>query len=99
MIAWNIFSGLPWDCVQTRASLTVPPKYAPPELLEVLELGLQGTPQSLTAFRKQLVQCRKVLSKTAFADTMIPAPLPHKRDYRFKVAPMQAPPIPNGSNA
>ena len=83
-IAWNIYSGLPWDCVQTHASQRIPPKYAPPILLQTLELGLNATVESNT-FRKQLMQCKKELAKTDFASLTIPACNPLRKEYQFRI--------------
>lgn len=84
MIAWNIFSGLPWNCQHTPSSRMVPPKYAPDALRRVLELGLEGDPANCNAFRKQLMACRKELAKTDFANLMIPAPTPYAKEYVFR---------------
>lgn len=83
-IAWNIFAGLPWDCCQYPVSLRVPPKYAPAQLRSVLEIGLSGDPASVNAFRKQLLQCRKDLAKTDFAQLVIPAATPYRKEYHFR---------------
>lgn len=82
-IAWNIFSGLPWNCQQTPESRKIPPKYAPASLLAVLELGLRGDPDSCNTFRKQLMQCRKELAKTDFAQLIIPCVHPYQKEYHF----------------
>ncbi len=96
MIAWNVFSGLPWDCQHTPASLKIPPKYAPEPLLRTLELGLQGDSTACTAFRKQLMACRKELSKTDFAQLMIPAPTPHAKEFFFRADRKRSAPQPSG---
>lgn len=83
MIAWNVFSGLPWNCGQTTQSMQIPPAYAPPALLRVLELGLSGDPDQFNAFRKQLLQCRKELAKTDFAQIIIPMGRAMKKQYSF----------------
>lgn len=82
-IAWNIFSGLPWNCEHTAISKQIPPKYAPPPLRTVLELGLEGDPAQCNNFRKQLMQCRKGLAKTDFAHLTIPMCKPFQKEYRF----------------
>lgn len=82
-IAWNLFSGLPWDSAHTPQSRQIPPQYAPPELLRVLETGLEGDPKNFNSFRKQLLQCRKELAKTDFAQTVIPMRLPLRKEYAF----------------
>lgn len=82
-IAWNIFSGIPWDTAHTEASKKIPPRYAPPQLQAILELGLTGDTESFNAFRKQLLACRKELAKTSFAQQIIPMKKPFRKEYRF----------------
>lgn len=91
MIAWNIFSGLPWDCKHTAISSRILPAYAPPVLLKTLELGLTGKSDNFTAFRKQLLQCQKELSKTDFAELVIPMGHAEKKIYHFTGAPKEEP--------
>lgn len=98
-IAWNLLSGLPWDTRQSQVSMIIPPMYAPPELVSILEFGLRGDPQSCNAFRKQLIPCRNALAKTAFAQTTIPAPLPFQREYRYRVAAVPREPAANTTTA
>lgn len=82
-IAWNIFSGLPWNSIHTPQSLRIPPRYAPPALIRVLELGLSGDPDCFYTFRKQMLQCHKELSKSEFAKLTIPMCAAHKKEYFF----------------
>jgi hypothetical protein len=82
-IAWNIFSGLPWDAAHTAGSSKVPPRYAPPQLVALLEFGLTCNQESANTFRKQLLACRKELSKTDFANSIIPFQRPLRREYKF----------------
>lgn len=82
-IAWNIFSGIPWDTAHTEASMKIPPRYAPPQLLAILELGLKGETESFNTFRKQLLACRKELAKTSFAQQIIPIRKPFRKEYSF----------------
>lgn len=82
-IAWNIFAGLPWNCEHTAISKQIPPQFAPPSLRAVLELGLEGDPAQCNNFRKQLMQCRKALAKTDFAQLTIPMHKPLCKEYLF----------------
>lgn len=86
MIAWNVFSGLQWNCGHTSQTLKVPPAYAPSSLLKILELGLSGDPEQFNTFRKQLLQCRKELAKTDFAQVIIPMGHAMTRQYSFNAA-------------
>ena len=83
-IAWNVFSGLPWDCSHLPVTQRIPPKYAPVQLLEILESGLNAESGSENIFRRQLMQCRKDLSKTDFATLTIPACNPMRKEYHFR---------------
>lgn len=83
MIAWNVFSGLPWDCKHTATSKRIAPTYAPDQLLRILEMGLNGNPEDFTAFRKLMLQCRKELAKTDFATLVIPMKRMEKKIYHF----------------
>lgn len=82
-IAWNIFSGLPWDTSHTAISKKIPPRYAPPQLLAVLELGLNGNADDFSVFRKLLLSCRKELAKTPFAQQHIPMKAPYRKEYHY----------------
>ena len=82
-IMWNVFSGLPWDTAQTTASMRIPPLYAPAPLLSLLELGLTGECDNCASFRKKILQCRKELAKTEFAEMTIPFCIPYRREFRF----------------
>ena len=84
-IAWNIFSGLPWNCEHTATTRKIPPCYAPPQLLQTLEFGLTGNPANFNAFRKQLLQCHKELAKSDFATLTIPMQQAHKKQYFFNL--------------
>ena len=93
-IAWNIFSGLPWNCGHTEESRRIPPMYAPPALLQVLELGLAGDPGQLNAFRKALFQAKKNLAGTEFASATIPISNPFQKEFHFAVdIPAKSPEI------
>ena len=83
LIAWNLFSGLPWNTAHTSASFRIHPQHAPTSLLEVLKVGLCGKDQDCSVFRKQLLQCRKELAKTEFADIIIPFPTPMEKQYQY----------------
>lgn len=82
-IAWNLFSGLPWDCKHTAISKRIAPAYAPEQLLYTLEMGLNGKQEDFTTFRKLLLQCRKELAKTDFANLVIPINRIEKKTYHF----------------
>lgn len=86
-IAWNVFSGLPWDCAHTPLSQRIPPCYAPDSLRNALELGLAGDINTCNQFRKQLMQCYKELSKTDFAETFILTKKPFRKQFQFPSPP------------
>lgn len=94
-IAWNLFSGLPWDTAHTAESWNIPPRYAPTALLRTINIGLDGDAAECNSFRKRLMNCRKELAKADFAQIVIPACNPLKKEYRFttvsRPAPQQAP--------
>ena len=95
-IAWNIFSGLPWDTAHTNESLRIPPRYAPIPLLKALNIGLEGYASDCNSFRKRLMAYRKELAKTDYANQIIPGCYPHKKTYAFNT---KTPPTPSSKKA
>lgn len=80
--AWNLFSGHPFDARLTSRRL-VYAEYATDEIVEALLYGLSGADETCNAFLRRLSDCRKVLSKTAYAQTTIP--IRRQRLKEFKV--------------
>lgn len=82
-IAWNLFSGLPWNAQHSDMPL-IYPEYAPEALVKVLRTGLACKDSSeCNVFRRQLMDCRKALSKSDFASKLIPIAQPDKATYQF----------------
>ncbi len=71
VLAWNLFSGGAYDLSLNTAYL-VRPEYAPQEIIETILLGLRCKDEECNSFRRQLLNARKSLSKTEYADQMLP---------------------------
>lgn len=62
-IAWNLFSGLPYNAEWATKRMPVP-QYALPELIEILLIGLAGEDEICNVFRRKLNDHRKQVAKT-----------------------------------
>lgn len=82
-IALNVFSGLCWDAQYPQHSPQIKPFYAPAPLLQLLISTVHARDGQPQAFRKALLQCRKDLSKTPFAQLTMALPTPLKANFRY----------------
>ena len=73
VFAWNLFSGGAYDLGFDPAYL-VRPEYAPKPIVDTLLLGIRCKDDECNAFRRQLLNTRKELSKTDFAEQKLPLP-------------------------
>lgn len=79
-IAWSIFSGCPIGS-QLPNGPTVYPMYAPEEIAQAIQIGLQGRTTDIMAFRKKLTECRKKLVKSEIPNVNIPLFNKYKRVF------------------
>lgn len=70
-ILYNFCSGLPWDS-EWPLTPNIAPEYAPNELAQVIRFGMDCSIADCNVFRRKLLDCRKVLSKTDAAQISIP---------------------------
>lgn len=70
-IAWNLFSGDPYDAELTDSRMVFP-EYATEEIVAALTIGLSGKDEVCNLFRRKLLECRKQLNLTEYANLMIP---------------------------
>lgn len=89
-IALNVFSGLCWDAQYPQGSPRIAPFYAPTPLAALLLSTLDSDSGQPQAFRKALLQCRKELAKTDFAQSALDLPTPLKAAYRYNTQPSPA---------
>lgn len=83
--AWNILSGLPFDAQISKYRL-VKPEYATEELADILLTGINGLEDDsqCNAFRRNLMDCRKALNKTEYANLVIPVRKKIQKEYRVE---------------
>lgn len=82
LILYNLCSGLPWN-TEWPALPMVAPEYAPEELAQVLRFGMTCSDDQCNKFRRELLNCRKTLSKTPSADIMVPIRKALLKEYRY----------------
>lgn len=83
-IAWNLFSGLPYD-TEWKLPRNIAPQYAFPELNSALIMGLSGDDEVCNAFRRRLSECRKILNKPGVTQTMVPIRKPQIKEFRVEL--------------
>ena len=70
-LAWNLFSGIPYDAVWATKRLPVP-EFAQSDLVDTLLIGLAGEDEVCNLFRRRLNEHRKQILKTEVYSTAIP---------------------------
>lgn len=73
VFAWNLFSGGAYD-LGFDTSYLVRPEYAPQQIVDTLLLGIRCKDDECNNFRRQLMNARRDLSKTEFAEQKLPLP-------------------------
>lgn len=73
VFAWNLFSGGAYD-LGFDPTYLVRPEYAPQQIVDTLLLGIRCRDSECNAFRRQWLNARKEVSKTAFAEQKLPLP-------------------------
>lgn len=87
--AWNLYAGLAWDAGLSNYRM-IEPRYAAPEVTEALRLGLLGEESQCNAFRRKIMEIRKVLNKTQYNSVFIPYRQQLRKQYRVDYVPISA---------
>lgn len=70
-MAWNLFSGDPYDATLQEGRMVFP-EYATDDIVAALSLGLSGKDEVCNLFRRKLLECRKQLNLTEYSTLSIP---------------------------
>lgn len=89
LIGWNLFSGVPVDAYWDN-SRAVFPTYATSEVVEALQIGLTGKDETCNLFRRKLLDCRKKLHQTEYANLRIPVRVYRCKEYREFLVPPES---------
>jgi len=81
-LAWNLFSGLPYDAPSLQDRLVFP-EFATEEILSALLIGLSGDETQCNSFRRKFSEARKQLMKSEDAEKRIPIRTSKQKQYEF----------------
>lgn len=83
IMAWNLFSGVPFDA-KLPASRLVYPEYATDPIVDALLCGMTGNVSDCNLFRRKLADSRKLLNKSEGDRVFIPVREQALKEFRIE---------------